>query len=190
MIDILKAVCLKNKKCQKLHTTLEIRSCPSHEKLISFIDSNSESFDAMRILFNDLRCIAEFSNSEQEIIEFSTVLSYSYKNGKNEYIESFFVGIIAISIGTLVKISEISPDMIQFNLDHWNTLSDLVLLSQRASINDLSKKKKKKTDKTNTQSGRLGLRLAEATYKIENFFIIPNYLGSKKLKVRGVKLAD
>lgn len=183
----LKSSCMKSKKHSKIAKMLEIRSVAEFSDFIEIINKNNESFEYINLLLMDLKMISRYVNREKNSIDLLQVVMYFFKMVKSEFLNRLLNSLLEVLINVFEKINLINEELLNFNRENWDVLSDLVLLSQRDS-DEGHLEKKKSNKRKETQVCRSGLKLAACIYKIEELADQQGVYCFRKLKERGFKI--
>ncbi|KAM0681213.1 hypothetical protein GINT2_000410 [Glugoides intestinalis] len=185
--DELRSSCGKSKNHSKIIKVLEIRSVPEFSAFIDIINRNNESFEFMNLLLIDLKMISRYTNAQKSHLDLLQIVIYFFKTVKSDFLEKVLNSLLEILIEVFQKITVIDQLLVDFNRENWDTISNIVLLSQRDGAEDHLEKKKTKTPKESKICTN-GLRLAECIYKIEEIASQQNIDNFRKLKEKGFKI--
>lgn len=177
---------LKKPKYLRTTLTIEVRSFGSLEEFRGFFARNRNSCSALSVGMDELRLIKEFVVRDEQVLELlETVLSL-FSSLNPEFLEGFLNRVLSLVLELIPKVRNFGEKFVAFNQNNWNLLSDLILVAQRIGLGKQEVKKKIGGVGT-SEAIRMGVRLAEMLYQVEDKAEKSGLVSIVRLKKRGFR---
>lgn len=186
--DEIRGLNIRKPKYKRRLIEIETRSFRFLNEYKGFLIQNKDSFDALSVVLADLRIIKSCVNNQKDVLELIEVFIVMFQHLKSEFVENVMAQILNCIIFLIVKVKTFDQNFVAFNIKNWDFFSNMILVSQRLEVenDDVKKKKRPKLNKESEVS-KLGAKLAETLYQIEDQMAAAGHKDIVKLKKRGFK---
>lgn len=176
-------------KYKKQAYWMEIMCFKTMSKYEEYFAKHRDSFNALIMGLREITKLYEHVRGQGREGEFLAVLIYLFNNMKQEFLVQVIKQYNSLMIDILGSIEVFDEEFLVFNREHWDTLANIVLVTQRIGADGQSDSKKKKCSGIRlSELSRQALALVEVIGGVEEGCRAAGLCGVVTLKSRGFKI--